>query len=103
MAKNYNSSENCHNASDKNTSNKNASRNTSNKNSYGKNAYDKNASNKNAYDKDAKDKNSYNYGNENSQYQEKVFRTGRANARPVLGFTYDIAKHIDKNFYLSVR
>ena len=44
MAKNYNSSENCHNASDKNTSNKNASRNTSNKNSYGKNAYDKNAS-----------------------------------------------------------
>lgn len=36
MAKNYNSSENCHNASDKNTSNKNASRNTSNKNSYGK-------------------------------------------------------------------
>lgn len=62
MAKNYNSSENCHNASDKNTSNKNASRNTSNKNSYG------NASNKNAYDKDAKDKNSYNYGNENSQY-----------------------------------
>ena len=54
MAKNYNSSENCHNASDKNTSNKNA--------------YDKNASNKNAYDKDAKDKNSYNYGNENSQY-----------------------------------
>ena len=29
MAKNYNSSENCHNASDKNTSNKNASRNTS--------------------------------------------------------------------------
>ena len=67
MAKNYNSSENCHNASDKNTSNKNASRNTSNKNSYGKNAYDKNASNKNAYDKDAKDKNSYNYGNENSQ------------------------------------
>lgn len=38
MAKNYNSSENCHNASDKNTSNKNASRNTSNKNSYGKNA-----------------------------------------------------------------
>lgn len=103
MAKNYNSSENCHNASDKNTSNKNASRNTSNKNSYGKNAYDKNASNKNAYDKDAKDKNSYNYGNENSQYQEKVFRTGRANARPVLGFTYDIAKHIDKNYYLSVR
>ncbi len=46
MAKNYNSSENCHNSSDKNTSNKNASRNTSNKNSYGKNAYDKNASNK---------------------------------------------------------
>ena len=41
MAKNYNSSENCHNASDKNTSNKNASRNTSNKNSYRKNAYDK--------------------------------------------------------------
>ena len=73
MAKNYNSSENCHNASDKNTSNKNASRNTSNKNSYGKNAYDKNASNKNAYDKDAKDKNSYNYGNENMSVFQHSF------------------------------
>lgn len=72
MAKNYNSSENCHNASDKNTSNKNASRNTSNKNSYGKNAYDKNASNKNAYDKDAKDKNSYNYGNKTVSIRKKL-------------------------------
>ena len=44
MAKNYNSSENCHNEADKHTSNRNA------------------------YDKDAKDKNSYNYGNENSSY-----------------------------------
>ena len=61
MAKNYNSSENCHNEADKHTSNRNASRNTSNKNAYGKNASDrnvtdKNANNKNAYDKDAKDK-----------------------------------------------
>ena len=61
MAKNYNSSENCHNEADKNTSNRNASRNTSNKTAYGKNASDrnvtdKNANNKNAYDKDAKDK-----------------------------------------------
>ena len=59
MAKNYNSSENCHNEADKHTSNRNASRNTSNKNAYGKNASDrnvtdKNANNKNAYDKDAK-------------------------------------------------
>ncbi len=30
MAKNYNSSENCHNEADKNTSNRNASRNVTN-------------------------------------------------------------------------
>ena len=76
MAKNYNSSENCHNEADKHTSNRNASRNTSNKNAYGKNASDrnvtdKNANNKNAYDKDAKDKNSYNYGNGGQQLLEK--------------------------------
>lgn len=35
--------------------------------------------------------------------RKKLSGTGRANARPVLGFTYDIAKHIDKNYYLSVR
>ena len=36
-------------------------------------------------------------------HRTKTHMTGRANARPVLGFTYDIAKHIDKNYYLSVR
>mgnify|MGYP000293824664 CR=1 FL=1 len=48
MAKNYNSSENCHNEADKHTSNRNASRNTSNKNAYGKNASDRNVTDKNA-------------------------------------------------------
>ncbi len=51
MAKNYNSSENCHNEADKNTSNRNASRNTSNKNAYGKNASDRNVTDKNANNK----------------------------------------------------
>ena len=41
MAKNYNSSENCHNEADKHTSNRNASRITSNKIVYGKNASDR--------------------------------------------------------------
>ena len=51
MAKNYNSSENCHNEADKHTSNRNASRNTSNKNVYGKNASDRNVTDKNANNK----------------------------------------------------
>ena len=52
MAKNYNSSENCHNEADKHTSNRNASRNTSNKNAImermhrTENVTDKNANNK---------------------------------------------------------
>lgn len=49
MAKNYNSSENCHNEADKHTSNRNASRNTSNKNAYGKNASDRNVTDTNLY------------------------------------------------------
>ena len=56
MAKNYNSSENCHNEADKHTSNRNASRNTSNKNAYGKNASDRNVTDKNANNKNAYDK-----------------------------------------------
>lgn len=73
MAKNYNSSENCHNTSNKNISDKNASGNASNKNAYGKNSTDKNAYGKNRTDKNANnrnamDKNAYDYGNESDKY-----------------------------------
>ena len=113
MAKNYNSSENCHNEADKHTSNRNASRNTSNKNAYGKNASDrnvtdKNANNKNAYDKDAKDKNSYNYGNENSKVRPAFLPPCMCNELPKAGDRVEnrevlYVKWVDKERRLSVR